>query len=104
LGISLRPAWHRRSQQGGYVRGDAYTNTVEGYFSVLKRGLTGIYQNVSEAHLGRYLAEFDFRHSNRIKLGVDDKMRADCALVGVKGKRLTYETACHGRRTEAATA
>mgnify|MGYP003628167431 FL=1 len=75
-----------------YVRGDAYSNTVEGYFSILKRGLTGVYHSVSEAHLHRYLAEFDFRHSNREKLGTDDVSRADLALLGVKGKRLTYRT------------
>jgi len=75
-----------------YVRGKAHTNTVEGYFSILKRGITGCYFHVSEAHLHRYLAEFDFRYSNREKLGVDDIARADLALQGVKGKRLTYET------------
>ncbi len=75
-----------------YVRGDVSTNTVEGYFSILKRGIYGVYQHVSEAHLKRYLAEFDFRYSYRIKLGIDDKRRADIALLGVKGKRLTYET------------
>jgi transposase-like protein len=75
-----------------YVRGDVYTNTVEGYFSIIKRGLYGIYQHVSEAHLHRYLCEFDFRYSNRIKLGIDDVKRADLALQGVKGKRLTYQT------------
>jgi transposase-like protein len=75
-----------------YVRGEVYTNTIEGYFSILKRGIYGIYQHVSEAHLHRYLCEFDFRYSNRIKLGIDDSARADIALKGVKGKRLTYET------------
>lgn len=75
-----------------YVRGEAFTNTVESYFSVLNRGIYGVYRHVSEAHLKRYLIEFDFRHSNRIKLGVDDHMRADRALAGVKGKRLAYRT------------
>lgn len=75
-----------------YVRGDDYTNTAEGYFSIIKRGIYGIYQHVSEAHLHRYLNEFDFRYSNRMKLGIDDKARADLALVGAKGKRLTYRT------------
>jgi hypothetical protein len=75
-----------------YVRDEVHTNTVEGYFSILKRGIYGCYFHVSEAHLKRYLAEFDFRYSNRAKLGVDDAMRADLALAGVKGKRLTYET------------
>lgn len=75
-----------------YVRGDVYTNTVEGYFSILKRGICGVYQHVSEAHLKRYLCEFDFRYSNRSKLGIDDVARADIALKGAKGKQLTYET------------
>jgi hypothetical protein len=68
------------------------TNTVEGFFSILKRGVYGVYQHVSEAHLHRYLAEFDFRYSNREKLGVDDTARAARALRGAKGRRLTYET------------
>lgn len=75
-----------------YVRGIVHTNTIEGYFSILKRGIYGIYQHVSAAHLQRYLAEYEFRYNNRIKLGVDDVRRADKALCGVKGKRLTYET------------
>ena len=81
--------FHTRKE---YVRGDVYTNTVENYFSVLKRGVYGVYQHVSEAHLKRYLAEFDFRYSNRVKLGIDDEKRADLALKGVVGKRLTYQT------------
>ena len=76
-----------------YVRGDVHTNTVENYFSILKRGITGCYFHVSEAHLHRYLAEFDFRYSNREGLGVDDVARADAALKCFRGKRLTYETA-----------
>lgn len=75
-----------------YVRGDVHTNTVEGYFSILKRGIYGVYQHVSEAHLNRYLSEFDFRYNNRIALGCDDNTRADRALKGAKGKRLTYQT------------
>ena len=69
------------------------TNTVEGYYSIFKRGMVGVYQHCGEQHLHRYLAEFDFRYSNRVKLGVDDISRAERALLGVKGKRLTYETA-----------
>ena len=76
-----------------YVRGDIHTNTVEGYYSILKRGIYGVYQHVSEAHLHRYLSEFDFRYSHRIRLGIDDKQRADIALIGAKGKRLMYRTA-----------
>lgn len=86
--------------RGEYVRGDAHCNTVEGYFSVLKRGLIGTYHAVSEAHLDRYLAEFSFRYSNREKLGVDDVSRADIALQGAKGKRLTYETTRAQRRAQ----
>jgi len=71
------------------------TNTVEGYFSVFKRGMIGVYQHCDERHIHRYLAEFDFRHSNRAKLGIDDVARAERALLGVKGKRLTYETVGH---------
>ncbi|KKB12695.1 transposase [Devosia geojensis] len=74
-----------------YVRGEAYTNTIEGVFSIFKRGMKGVYQHCSEKHLHRYLAEFDFRYNNRIALGVDDKARAARALDGVKGKRLTYK-------------
>ena len=72
------------------------TNTVEGYYSIFKRGMIGVYQHCGEQHLHRYLAEFDFRYSNRVKLGVDDARRADLALLGVKGKRLTYETTAQG--------
>jgi transposase-like protein len=75
-----------------YVRDEAYTNTVEGYFSILKRGIYGVYQHVSEAHLHRYLSEFDFRYSNRVRLGVDDVARTDLIVKGIMGKRLTYRT------------
>ena len=73
-----------------YVRGEAHTNTVEGYFSIFKRGMRGVYQHCSEKHLHRYLAEFDFRYSNRVKLGVDDTERTIRAIKGAEGKRLTY--------------
>ncbi len=76
-----------------WARGTIHTNTVEGYFSIFKRGMKGIYQHCSEKHLHRYLAEFDFRYSQRVALGVDDQQRAAKALLGVKGKRLTYRTA-----------
>lgn len=68
------------------------TNSVEGYYSVFKRGMKGVYQHCAEKHLHRYLAEFDFRYSNRVALGVDDIARADRALKGIVGKRLTYRT------------
>jgi hypothetical protein len=63
---------------------------VEGYYSIFKRGMKGVYQHCSEKHLHRYLAEFDFRYSNRIALGVDDYTRAEIAAKGIVGKRLTY--------------
>jgi transposase-like protein len=75
---------------GEYVRGDAHTNTVEGYFSILKRGIVGVYHHVSPKHLKRYLAEFDFRYNERMALGVNDFERATKALKGIEGKRLTY--------------
>ena len=80
---------------GEYVRGDAHTNTVEGYFSILKRGVTGTYHHVSQQHLKRYLAEFDFRYNEREALGVDDSDRARKALQGIWGKRLTYRRTSH---------
>jgi len=67
-----------------------HTNTVEGFFSTFKRGMRGVYQHASKKHLHRYLAEFDFRYSNRAAVGVDDTARALRALEGVVGKRLTY--------------
>ena len=72
------------------------TNTVEGYYSIFKRGMIGVYQHCGEQHLHRYLAEFDFRYSYRIKTGYADTARADRAVLGVKGKRLTYETTAQG--------
>lgn len=73
-----------------YVRGEFHTNTVEGFYSIFKRGMKGVYQHCSEKHLHRYLAEFDFRYSNRSALGVEDQERAGRALEGTVGKRLTY--------------
>ena len=75
-----------------YVRRNVHTNTVEGVFSIFKRGLNGVYQHCSEKHLHRYLAEFDFRYNARQALGVNDAARAERALKGVVGKRLTYRT------------
>ncbi|VTZ28237.1 transposase [Methylocella tundrae] len=79
--------------QDEYVRGHVTTNTVEGFYSVFKRGMRGIYQHCGERHLHRYLAEFDFRYSNRVKLGIGDVERTDRAIRGIVGKRLTYRTA-----------
>jgi transposase-like protein len=75
-----------------WTRGDVSTDELEGFFSVLKRGLVGTYQHVDQKHLDRYLAEFDFRQNNRAKLGIDDERRADLAIKGFAGKRLTYQT------------
>jgi transposase-like protein len=77
---------------GEYVRGDVHTNSAEGYYSIFKRGMKGIYQHCAEKHLHRYLAEFDFRYNNRIRLGVGDVERANRVLDGIVGKRLTYRT------------
>ena len=77
---------------GEYARGDVHTNSVEGFFSIFKRGMKGVYQHCAEKHLHRYLAEFDFRYNARVALGVNDTARADRALVGISGKRLTYRT------------
>jgi transposase-like protein len=83
---------HNQAYARDSNNGRVYTNTVEGYFSLFKRGLVGTYQHIEAQHLPRYLAEFDFRMSNRAKLGYDDVLRAEKALLGVVGKRLTYRT------------
>ncbi len=74
-----------------YVRGDVHTNSAEGYFSIFKRGMRGIYQHCDEKHLHRYLAEYDFRYNNRSALGIEDGERAALAVKGSAGKRLTYQ-------------
>ena len=66
------------------------TNTVEGYYSIFKRGMKGVYQHCGEKHLHRYLAEFDFRYSNRTRLGIEDAERVAKIVEGAKGKRLQY--------------
>jgi transposase-like protein len=84
---------YTRHGAGEYVRIDkpeAHTNTVEGFYSIFKRGMKGVYQHCGKQHLHRYAAEFDFRYSNRVANGVDDLERAERALAGVIGKRLTY--------------
>jgi transposase-like protein len=83
---------HSKGEYAEYPEGRPviHANTVEGYFSVFKRGMRGTYQHCKEKHLHRYLAEFDFRYNNRSHLGVEDKERARNAVVGAKGKRLTY--------------
>lgn len=84
---------HSKSE---YVRGDVHTNTLEGFFSIFKRGLIGVYQHVDKRHLHRYLVEFDYRQNTRAKLGIDDSQRARIAVQSAKGKRLTYETTQSG--------
>ncbi|KQP13022.1 IS1595 family transposase [Methylobacterium sp. Leaf93] len=81
---------------GEYVRGEVHSNTVEGFFSIFKRGMKGIYQHCDEKHLHRYLAEFDFRYNHRTKLGYSDYERSCQLAKGLAGKRLTY------RRTDEA--
>jgi len=80
-----------RHSAGEYSRREGakiiHTNTVEGYFSILKRGITGTFHHVSRQHLGRYLDEFDFRYNYR---DISDGERSEAAIEGVKGKRLTY--------------
>jgi transposase-like protein len=86
------PAQHESVDHSKYewTRGDVHTNTAENFFSIFKRGLVGTYQHMDKNHLDRYLAEFDFRFNNRAKLGINDAERAEIALKGIEGKRLTY--------------
>lgn len=78
---------HRR---GEYGRRKTHTNTIKGDFSIFKRGMKGIYQHCGKQHLHRYLAEYDFRYNNRVKLGLYDHGRTRNALRGIAGRRLTY--------------
>jgi hypothetical protein len=75
-----------------WKRDDIHTNTLEGFFSIFKRGIVGVYQLIDTKHFDRYLAEFDFRMNTRAKLGIDDVQREQIAVKGAAGKRLTYET------------
>mgnify|MGYP003667838673 CR=1 FL=1 len=79
-----------RHGQGEYGRGPIHTNTIEGYFSIFKRGMKGVYQHASKKHLHRYLAEFDFRYNTRAALGVDDAARTTDVMRGIVGRRLLY--------------
>ena len=91
IGSALLPTHETvKHCDGEYVRGDVHTNSAEGYFSIFKRGMRGIYQHCGEKHLHRYLAEFDFRYNHRIALGFNDGERATLAVKGAAGKRLTY--------------
>ena len=92
--IGRRFAAHGSVNHGAkeYGRGLIHTNTIEGSFSIFKRGMKGVYQHCAAKHLHRYLAEFEFRYNNRAAHGVDDRQRAVTVLAGISGKRLTYET------------
>lgn len=79
-----------RHGQGEYGRGEVHTNTVEGFYSIFKRGMKGVYQHCGKQHLHRYAAEFDFRYNNRIANGIEDQERGEIALRSVICKRLTY--------------
>jgi transposase-like protein len=81
---------HARDEYVSKADPTVHTNTVEGFYSIFKRGMRGVYQHCSKKHLHRYAAEFDFRYSNRVAIGVDDAERAHMALKGVVGRRLTY--------------
>ena len=81
---------HDKDEYVKYAPVVIHTNTIEGFFSIFKRGMRGVYQHCGENHLHRYMNEFDFRYSERAALGVTDAMRADKALAGTVGKRLTY--------------
>jgi transposase-like protein len=81
---------HKDGEYVSRIDPTVHSNTVEGYFSIFKRGMRGVYQHCGKKHLHRYMAEFDFRYSNRIAVGVDDQARAQIALQGVVGKRLRY--------------
>jgi ISXO2-like transposase domain/Transposase zinc-ribbon domain len=75
-----------------WARGDVHTNTLEGFFSIFKRGIIGVYQHIDAKHFDRYAAEFDFRMNTRAKLGINDVQREAIAVKGASGKRLTYQT------------
>ena len=92
-GADTRFAAHEtvKHSAGEYVRGDVHTNSAEGFFSIFKRGMSGVYQHCREKHLHRYLAEYDFRYNHRVKLGYSDMDRTAAAVRGASGKRLTYQ-------------
>ena len=81
---------------GEYVRGDVHTDTIEGYFSILKRGLVGTFHHVSPAHLKRYVGEFDFRYNYPSRLGYTDRQRPEVLVMSVGGRRLMYRDSSIG--------
>lgn len=103
MGLKENFAGHEtvNHSHGEYARpGGIHTNTVEGFFGLLKRGLYGTYHHVSEAHLQRYINEFDFRFTNRTAQGVNDTERATKALSQIRGKRLTYRRTVQQQEAE----
>lgn len=99
-----REYWRHETVNHGkkeYARGDVTTNSVEGFFGIFKRGMVGVYQHCGEQHFQRYLDEFTFRYSHRVRLGYDDEDRAQLALRGIEGKRLTYRRISSTQDTEA---
>ena len=92
---------HSREEYVSKLDPTVHTNTVEGFYLIFKRGMHGVYQHCAHKHLHRYMAEFDFRYSYRVALGVDDEMRASRALQGVVGKRLTYKLSDSSHRAKA---
>ena len=84
---------HQIGEYVSFANPTVHTNTIEGYFSIFKRGMKGVYQHCSKKHLHRYLAEFDFRYTNRAALGINDVARSHEAVKGIVGKRLTYRSA-----------
>jgi hypothetical protein len=84
----VRP--HVSFRDGEFIFDLVHTNTIEGFFSIFKRGMKGIYQHCGEQHLKRYLTEFDFRYNHRASLGYGDTERTVAALKGIEGRRLTY--------------
>lgn len=87
---------HGAGQYVDYEDSEIHTNTVEGFYSIFKRGMKGVYQHCGKQHLHRYAAEFDFRYNNRTANGVDDVERGQIALRCAAGKRLTYRRPDHG--------
>jgi ISXO2-like transposase domain len=85
---------------GEYVRGDVHTNTIEGYFSIMKRGVHGVYHHVSQQHLKRYLAEFDFRYNERSALGVEDTERMTRSVKGIIGSASLIVRRLIGKETQ----
>lgn len=84
---------HSQGEYVNFENPEIHTNTIEGFFSIFKRGMKGVYQHCKKHHLHRYLAEYDFRYNFRVKNGYNDTERAEVLLKGVVGRRLTYQRA-----------